>query len=511
MMVPSTLDLMNSEILCDLTRCETDINRCNLEQHMLDSAFNVYNYVKKFGVDRTLLSIYNKDGSLNKAIGFKFPSCESVNAISNPYTPLSRTFIAAMEEEGEGIFAKIIKFIKFIWQKIKDFFSTIWKKIKAFFGFNVNKFEKESSGILGGLSKATKGCFKSLKQPVTLSIPFFKGKSRMTAVATILGSATGAVALKKLYDHFSKSDESEDNIDDVSTENVTVTADTDPKEAVGWINKFTAYFKEMFNREKDIDKTQEQLDKINPDKVMKDASNGQPAQEDFQGKLDKAEQAVKDKISEEWDRSTTKKVYEKFAEKEQAYSDNSPRYKKGKEWVGDNLVTPAKQLVHGVYAIGRHDLSNKNAGKNFVADINAIGIQSARGTYRKLYTRAVGVAKVHHKDLSLGMKLWGHVSACCKIGLQFAASKALSAATFGGAGAVLPNDMFSKGLKRMDDLAKIKAKDHELTGNTDWSSKEKIIAAAKRVRDARRAERAAQNQQTENTEMMWNMYNYFIP
>jgi hypothetical protein len=100
----------------------------------LDQVFNMYNHVKKFGVDRSFLSLYDSNNQLSNMLGVKFPSCESVDCTGYPTSSYSQIFIVAMEDEKEGIFAKIGKGIKWIWEKIKELCTKVWDKIMSWFG-----------------------------------------------------------------------------------------------------------------------------------------------------------------------------------------------------------------------------------------------------------------------------------------------------------------------------------------------------------------------------------------
>ena len=64
---------------------------------VFDQLLNMYRHVKNYGIDRTFLSLYNSNGQLNKMIGYRFPSCESIDSVGNVNSSASRAFIAAME------------------------------------------------------------------------------------------------------------------------------------------------------------------------------------------------------------------------------------------------------------------------------------------------------------------------------------------------------------------------------------------------------------------------------
>jgi hypothetical protein len=152
------LQMMEMEISTDLARVEMDSAKISSTTMQLDQLLNMYNHVKQYGIDRTFLSLYNNNSQLDSMIGTKFPSCESVDCIGTPTSSYSQAFIAAMEDEGEGIFAKIWEFIKKIIKKIVDFFSNVWTKIKEWVGFKVKQAEKKIAEIRSaGTSTSIRG------------------------------------------------------------------------------------------------------------------------------------------------------------------------------------------------------------------------------------------------------------------------------------------------------------------------------------------------------------------
>jgi hypothetical protein len=141
------LQLMEMEIATDLAQAEVDNARTSATMSQLDQVFNMYNHVRQFGIDRTFLSLYNSNNQLNNMLGIRFPSCESMNSVGSVNSNASKTFLVAMEDEGEGIFAKIWEFIKKIIKKIVDFFKNVWTKIKEWVGFKTKEAEKKVEEI----------------------------------------------------------------------------------------------------------------------------------------------------------------------------------------------------------------------------------------------------------------------------------------------------------------------------------------------------------------------------
>jgi hypothetical protein len=135
------LQMMEMEISADLAKVEADHIKGMATMSQLDQLLNMYNHVKRFGIDRTFLSLYNRNGQLNNMLGMRFPSCESVDSEGYPGSNMSKAFLVAMEDEKEGVFAKIGQGIKWIWEKIVNFFSTVWQKIKSWMGISTKKNE----------------------------------------------------------------------------------------------------------------------------------------------------------------------------------------------------------------------------------------------------------------------------------------------------------------------------------------------------------------------------------
>ena len=90
---------------------------------IFDQMFSMYDHVKQFGIDRTFLSLYNRNGKLNELVNFQFPSCESLDCVGSPTSQLSQVFLVAMEDENGGIFAKF-----------KDWIASIFRRIKRLIG-----------------------------------------------------------------------------------------------------------------------------------------------------------------------------------------------------------------------------------------------------------------------------------------------------------------------------------------------------------------------------------------
>lgn len=90
---------------------------------VFDQVLSMCDHVAEFGVDRTFLSLYNRNGQLDNMIGFNFPSMESIDSVGSPRSAASQAFLAAMESD--GIFTKIWEWIKKVCKAIMNFFIKI--------------------------------------------------------------------------------------------------------------------------------------------------------------------------------------------------------------------------------------------------------------------------------------------------------------------------------------------------------------------------------------------------
>ena len=132
----------SAEIASDVADANTEAKDNEVATQMLINAVDLYTHVKKFGIDRTFLSIYNANGELDRMCNVAFPSCESVPTIGNPFSKYSSIFISAMEDDKEGFLDKILKGVQNLWNWIKRVAAKIWYKIKSFFGVKLKSLDE---------------------------------------------------------------------------------------------------------------------------------------------------------------------------------------------------------------------------------------------------------------------------------------------------------------------------------------------------------------------------------
>lgn len=194
--IPTTeLQMMEIEIATDLTKVETVANRATNNWLQLDRLLSMYNYVRRYGIDRSFLSLYNRNGQLDKITGKQFPSCESVDTQGYSDSNMSRIFLAAMEDEKEGIFVKIGRSIQWVLDKVTNLCTTIWDKILSWLTGNdtiqqLKKSQKDLEDIVADEEKRAQR-ISTAKQVVrmaadTLLFPY-KTFAKVAAVTWTVG------------------------------------------------------------------------------------------------------------------------------------------------------------------------------------------------------------------------------------------------------------------------------------------------------------------------------------
>jgi hypothetical protein len=119
------------EIVAEAEETATQAEMIAVQFSELDA---MRDHVAKFGVDRTFLSLCNRDGKLADAFGITMPSCESFDAVGSPTSALSIACMEALD-------------VKAMWESVKAFVKKIWEKIKAMFGRFVEWFKQLFAGM----------------------------------------------------------------------------------------------------------------------------------------------------------------------------------------------------------------------------------------------------------------------------------------------------------------------------------------------------------------------------
>lgn len=132
----------SAEVASDLADAQNDDKDTEIATTMMLRMHKLYSHVKRYGIDRTFLSIYNSNGELDRMCSMKFPSCEAFNTVGNSYDHYSTAFLAAMEAEGETWWQFIKRKAREIWEWIKEQANKIWTAIKGFFDFLTRRWHK---------------------------------------------------------------------------------------------------------------------------------------------------------------------------------------------------------------------------------------------------------------------------------------------------------------------------------------------------------------------------------
>ena len=118
-----------AEVASDTADATEEAKDTEVASQMLSRMCDMYAHVKQFGIDRTFVSLYNRHGELDRVCGIQFPSCESMDVVGDRYSRYSTAFIAAMEDEKEGLWAKIKAFNDKIENLNKKVETKIWEKL----------------------------------------------------------------------------------------------------------------------------------------------------------------------------------------------------------------------------------------------------------------------------------------------------------------------------------------------------------------------------------------------
>ena len=109
--------------------------------HQFSELCALHKHIARFGVDRTLLALCNRNNILGRALNLRLPSMESFDSVGSPR---SATSIACLEALSEGLWAKFKEFISKIVRAIKNFFLKMgqwWRDISGNYETRLKQFE----------------------------------------------------------------------------------------------------------------------------------------------------------------------------------------------------------------------------------------------------------------------------------------------------------------------------------------------------------------------------------
>lgn len=182
-----------------LVNAEMEAKQLNIASQLLDRTLTMYDHVKRFGIDRTFVSLYNRHGELDRVCNIRFPSCESMDTVGDRYSYYSTRFLVAMEADSGGAWEQFKTWMKKIWEWITTQLGKLWEKISKLFGLNEKKTNKWM-GILGRVA-ATAGVTLTgfLGAAVGNVTTFVKGH-KAAAVAIYTASNDAKAAGKKAFE-----------------------------------------------------------------------------------------------------------------------------------------------------------------------------------------------------------------------------------------------------------------------------------------------------------------------
>ena len=229
----------------------------------LSQVCNMYDHVKQFGIDRTFLSLYNRDGGLTQMVGVQFPACESMDAVGDPYGSYSSAFIEAMES-GDGLWDKIVNFFRKIADAIKNFFTRIWDWLASSFGSITRK--------IGALREAAKDIKPKTGDKVKDSkLSLYTSDGKFVAVFKSVVTSSGN-AIKQLTDTTKSSSknivESVNDLIDKNKQEIPFGTTSDTGHAgnlYGATRSNFGYNDKSSKVEKGIEKLEKQIDKLRND------------------------------------------------------------------------------------------------------------------------------------------------------------------------------------------------------------------------------------------------------
>lgn len=129
------LDFENTQLKCENIMLKLDGNLL-----MLDKAFSMYDYVTKYGVDRSFVKVHNTHYELDALAGMIYPCNESFDGFDVDLAKYKQVCM-------EGILEAITNAIKWVIEKLKALCSWIGEMFNKFLGLFRNKTEKNKKTI----------------------------------------------------------------------------------------------------------------------------------------------------------------------------------------------------------------------------------------------------------------------------------------------------------------------------------------------------------------------------
>lgn len=177
------LDFENTQLKCENIMLKLDGNLL-----MLDKAFSMYDYVTKYGVDRSFVKVHNTHYELDALAGMIYPCNESFDGFDVDLATYKQVCM-------EGILEAITNAVKWIIEKLKALCSWIGEMFNKFLGLFRNKTENNKKAIKA--LKATRMGDKEFDAEVVSPTAVTKYNEIMKKVESATNSSAPNVGTKE--------------------------------------------------------------------------------------------------------------------------------------------------------------------------------------------------------------------------------------------------------------------------------------------------------------------------
>lgn len=136
---------MTESVISDVADTKVKAKDFEISFMLLGQACSLYSHVKRYGIDRTFLSIYNSNGELDRLCGIQFPSCEVFSTKGDRYSRYTAVFLAAMEGYNVSLWQRVKTKIKEFWEWIVGGLANLMLKLyrkAAMWLSNIDKLVK---------------------------------------------------------------------------------------------------------------------------------------------------------------------------------------------------------------------------------------------------------------------------------------------------------------------------------------------------------------------------------
>lgn len=177
------LDFENTQLKCENIMLKLDGNLL-----MLDKAFSMYDYVTKYGVDRSFVKVHNTHYELDALAGMIYPCNESFDGFDVDLATYKQVCM-------EGILEAITNAVKWVIEKLKALCSWIGEMFNKFLGLFRNKTENNKKAIKA--LKATRMTDKEFDAEVVSPTAVAKYNEIMKKVESATNSSAPNVGTKE--------------------------------------------------------------------------------------------------------------------------------------------------------------------------------------------------------------------------------------------------------------------------------------------------------------------------